>query len=697
MMKYFGIITKIFIYNFFSILIETKYTCDNKKNSCFSTNCDIFNDCCENDQNYLPRNETYFGKFECNIEIQNDAYTYSIVKCADWWENKDETREKCERLEKNNSLSNNEIFIRNLPVYSFQTGFIYKNIYCARCSIKTVEYQRLKYLNLMINTHLKMNKSFSLQNLDSKQFENNIRFFLDIKSQKISSQKFDGKNYFFYNFEANNNTFRECVPFIDSCNNKTIKNIEEMCQNKTSIIYSFSKKAYKNEYCAFCNGVKSNKSLSCSRSMISFYRDQFEGLELLFDISEIFDNLFLSAKIRKENNYLDFVEKFCPSNETKTNETQSDLTKTLACKKNLLILPYSQQISLENVTESLLNKLTTCCFKMYMTLIGLSISILSLLVLLIVYSFNKILRNLPGKLLIFLSLSLLFSQLFFLISTYLIKPSNISNLTYNHVNSISEDNIYNESYINFNTIIQPCYVVGLITHYFYLAFFAWSNVIAFDLNKIFSSNLPNYFTSKYKKKRLFLYSLYAWIFPLVFIIFLEVKQFIMNYQSYGVKICFISRSFDLMIFFVIPVGIILILNLIFFINSIVSIKKVDKINKKFLKIEYELFENGKNQLPISQNTEIMEKAATFLSTQESSLRNSKRTKIVQRGKKDRRYLILYIKLFFITGNTWLIGIISSFDKDLFTWYFYVFLNSLQGLFISLSFVFTATNKLKSKK
>ena len=59
--------------------------------------------------------------------------------------------------------------------------------------------------------------------------------------------------------------------------------------------------------------------------------------------------------------------------------------------------------------------------KIYITFFGNIISILSLTILLIVYLVLKNLRNLVGKILMSLSVSLLFAQVFFLISNYISK------------------------------------------------------------------------------------------------------------------------------------------------------------------------------------------------------------------------------------------------------------------------------------
>lgn len=88
-------------------------------------------------------------------------------------------------------------------------------------------------------------------------------------------------------------------------------------------------------------------------------------------------------------------------------------------------------------------------------------SMVSFLIQLLVYGFVPKLQNLPGKCLMSLSLSLLATNLFLIIS-YNIETSR--------------DNIY-------------CVLVGIGKHYFILAVFCWMSVLAFDTHWTF--HLPN--------------------------------------------------------------------------------------------------------------------------------------------------------------------------------------------------------------
>ena len=237
--------------------------------------------------------------------------------------------------------------------------------------------------------------------------------------------------------------------------------------------------------------------------------------------------------------------------------------------------------------------------KKYITIIGQSISIFSLLLLIIIYLHSKVLRNGPGKILICQSVSLLLSQLCFLTSIYITKPY----VFYHKKNSNQTQ--CNELENSFERILETiissksfdCYLMSMLSHYFHLAFFLWSNIMAYDLFKTFtvlssSKNSKNFITNNEDKRIQFLkYSLVGWLFPLTIVTVLLFFQFLFNQMVYGFKTCFISSQLNLLLFFVLPVCVLLCLNLFFLISSIKSIRGVDKLSKKYLKKDEDLSSN----------------------------------------------------------------------------------------------------------
>lgn len=149
-------------------------------------------------------------------------------------------------------------------------------------------------------------------------------------------------------------------------------------------------------------------NLKCYRKLFSV-----KTLQILFDISELLDTDF------------------------------NDSTSSILPESN------STQTIVQSTSERI---------KSGLTITGLIISIISILALLAIYFMNENLRNFPGKLLICLSLSILFSQTFFLVATYItasdFKKEDTKN--YFEIPAIRKE------------IFKSCYVFGFLTHYFYL-------------------------------------------------------------------------------------------------------------------------------------------------------------------------------------------------------------------------------------
>lgn len=218
-------------------------------------------------------------------------------------------------------------------------------------------------------------------------------------------------------------------------------------------------------------------------------------------------------------------------------------------------------------------------------------------------------------------------------------------------------------------------MLGMLTHYFYLTFFIWTNTMAFDLYTTLkrldpaSKSPVRHGSDEASDRRLFIrYSSYAWTTPLLIVGALTCKQFVTerHRMSYGYRACYISTNFDLLMFFVLPVAVILLVNLFFLVMCIRMIRAVDRSTEKYLTQEGSTHSRGEN--------------------------SNKRG-----GTDNKNRLVLFIKLFSLTGMTWLLGILSSFFHNSPVWYVYLVLNSLQGAFILFAFAFNAKTKNLVKK
>ncbi len=200
------------------------------------------------------------------------------------------------------------------------------------------------------------------------------------------------------------------------------------CPKHTAYVKSKSNKTYRNIYCALCN-KELDSDLECypvySRNPIPFSTLR-TNLGILVDIS----NLDLKEVIRQI-----FTG----------DEIESDY-------QNIKLTTPSLDTNSANYSE-----LT----KKYLTIIGLFVSIISILALLVIYCSNEALRNFPGMLLICLSVSILFSQSAFLVSSYLTEPIT-------KLDSGMTINQFTGSKQLLNEMFKPCYVFGFMMHFFYL-------------------------------------------------------------------------------------------------------------------------------------------------------------------------------------------------------------------------------------
>ena len=296
-----------------------------------------------------------------------------------------------------------------------------------------------------------------------------------------------------------------------------------------------------------------------------------------------------------------------------------------------------------------------------------------------------------------MSISLLFSQLFFLLSSYLTEPLMAINEQTKCVNMFRSAQHLLESISN----SSDCYALGLLTHYFNLSFFSWTLVMAYDLYKMFTmlSNKCERSTSSNSDLKMFLrFCLFSWGFPILITLLLVTSQFVFSFKmAYGYGSCFISNQLDKLMYFIGPVLLIILFNIYFLVQSIRSIKNVDKLKKKYLN-------NEESSAKSSGTKSLIESASKQNETTQSQSFASKMRKLKvdfkERDKVDsinKKRLVLFVKLFILTGMSWVFGLVASLTDFSLVWYIFVSLNSFQGLFIFFSFAFNPHTKRQLRK
>jgi G protein-coupled receptor Mth (Methuselah protein) len=163
------------------------------------------------------------------------------------------------------------------------------------------------------------------------------------------------------------------------------------------------------------------------------------------------------------------------------------------------------------------------------------------------------------------------------------------------------------------------------------------SVCSFHMFRIFAGGISSRVTSQGEKRRLCMYMTYAYGAPIIAVIAtIAVNGAISGgvYFGYATR-CFLSDPYSLGLGFALPVILIIITNTVYFIIAARSIR---------------------------------------------------RSPSVQRNNKDRRGFILYVKLFSLTGITWVLQIIDSvFPHSAFSFVVTVLIGC-QGVFIFVSFI-----------
>ena len=186
-----------------------------------------------------------------------------------------------------------------------------------------------------------------------------------------------------------------------------------------------------------------------------------------------------------------------------------------------------------------------------------------------------------------------------------------------------------------------CQVFAVVRYFAFMAAFAWMTNIAVDTWRLFRPNAqlisPDETTTP-----LSMYHLSGWLGTLILSVLVSVLDFLdisSGFKpNFGPPYCWIVGK-ALIYYFFIPTGLLLLTNIILFICTTLALR------------------------------------ASF---EESNV-------VV---RKDKRNFQVYLKLFLLMGITWALGFVVAFTDTEILEYIYIFVNSLQGVFIFVAFVCT---------
>ncbi|KAI0218203.1 G-protein coupled receptor Mth2, partial [Lamellibrachia satsuma] len=190
---------------------------------------------------------------------------------------------------------------------------------------------------------------------------------------------------------------------------------------------------------------------------------------------------------------------------------------------------------------------------------------------------------------------------------------------------------------------EACTTVAVFQHYIWLVVFLWMNVLAFDISCTFadlkpSSNVPN-------ASRLRAFALYAWGLPAVFVgVCLVLDLYTKLPFSYGSKnMCWIVNGRAVLYFFGAPIAAVITANAVLFVRTAVALRRT-------------------------------------MSTASRA----------RPPKQQRSTFVIYLRLTSLMGFVWLFGFLANVDGLGFLYYPFILCNTLQGVFICVSFTLTPT-------
>ncbi|XP_069128673.1 uncharacterized protein [Argopecten irradians] len=245
-----------------------------------------------------------------------------------------------------------------------------------------------------------------------------------------------------------------------------------------------------------------------------------------------------------------------------------------------------------------------------LSIVCTSISIFFLILTVFTYGLFKSLRTTPGKNNMLLSINLIIAQCLYQFG------------------------------VGQTTLGVGCVVIGALVHFFWLSVIVWMNICSFHMFRVFSIFRVKTLSSlREEKKHMIVYILCSVIVPLLVVATNVLVSLVASNWTdfgYGGCICYISSKHMLLYTFVIPIGVIILLNIVCFVIVVIAIRR----------------------------------------SQQSKLSSN----------QDQISILVYLKLSCLTGFSWMFGFLYTWLNLEFFGYMFIILTAGQGLFIFLSFI-----------
>ena len=600
----------------------------------FNCQCDAhcveFGDCCPDalitntdvsTQSRLPSKHLHCRKVYSLKSTRSSIYV--IESCPANYHNKDIVVQ-CEQPVKMSESEDSDIIYTQIPVSSTRIpGLLYKNAYCARCH----QDQDFIFWDMQIYA----STPFDIADVQSGQSLTQV-FYTSLARQWV-----------FYISGKPGATTRDCRKTVNKCDDTAGEEamysvLSEKCVSG-SMTYWFhpkSKRGFRNMFCAACNNASVDELICIPPTdLTSSHKPRFPSYSLLLDFYNGKGTIHSRVGVKRTIVYdlspdtcstLEIYDPFqqeCRASSAGINrkDQKTLIQNSSKCEFTDMAMQNFTNLTCHKHDNSNDYQTSNDSFQVshvdgYITLICSILSTIGLLLLLVVYFCFPALRNTPGLCVMSLSSSLLIAQLLFTFGIYQIHSREL------------------------------CLTVALGGHYAYLCYFSWMNVLSFDLWRAFTRQ-PNYsLESENQWHQWMWYGLYGWLAPLIIVgLALGIDSTPWSLRPlYATHICWIGSKVALLVFFALPLLLVVCSDLCFFLLTARYICRTQD--------------------------------ATCLAQQQHSTR------------KYRARFYLYIKLATVMGLTWMFGLLAGLIDVTPLWYVYTFFNCLQGIYLCFSFVCT---------
>ncbi|PSN47109.1 hypothetical protein C0J52_16006 [Blattella germanica] len=390
--------------------------------------CYKYGDCCKDSEHYRPSGLSACVKVgSWNImDTERDASYYMVETCPPNWVNI-KIRQKCEQyletIKKEPSTGH--------PITSNATNITYANYYCAMCNNDL-------HITTMVRWKLKVtcggNLNVPLPHIDEVLMNATFNNVTGKIKPKFSAEQHTCKLYLW----RPRGLLRPCKKdLIDYCprtyQNDTIRNL---CEESTSIIYYKKARPYRNPYCAVCN-KKLETSLYCHTEtpvLEAFF-------PMLFDVSgegnvgkicpheyEAYDPRAKKCRhviwsmagcIGSHCDVLTCTKLVLDPDEFEINDDFTGVDKLTGKIYQMDGFTINKDGHVEVCVEYELTKEKFSDAMKFVTFFGLGVSVLGLILHLLAFAVNPVLRNLSGKNLASLCAALLLAYISFITGQFI--------------------------------------------------------------------------------------------------------------------------------------------------------------------------------------------------------------------------------------------------------------------------------------